>query len=63
MHQVGFGQKQEVFSMQEIHAKPLFPCDYIRNGYFKWVITLTAESKRVFLFVFLNHKLHTKNED
>ena len=38
-------------------------CDYVRNGYCKRVKTLTAESKRVFLFVFLNHKLHTKNED
>ena len=57
----GFGRKREVFSMKEIHAEPPFPCDYIRNGYCKSVITSTAESKRVFFF--LNHKLHTKSED
>ena len=34
--------------MKEIHAKPPFPCDYVRNGYCKRVITSTAESKRVF---------------
>ena len=56
--------KREVFRMKEIHAEPAFPCDYVRNGYCKRVITLMAESKRIFLFVcFLNHKLHTKNED
>ena len=60
MHQVGFGQKREVFSMNEIHTEPPFPCDYIRNGYCKHAITLTAESKFIF---FLNYKLHTKNED
>ena len=59
MHQVGFGRKREVFRMMEIHAEPPFLCDYLRNGYCKRVITLTAESKSVFL---LNHKLHTKNE-
>ena len=48
--------------MKGIHAEPPFPCDYVRNGYCKRVITSTAESKRVF-FGFLNHKLHTKNED
>ena len=48
MHQVGFGRKPEVFSMKEIHAEPTFPCDYVRNGYCKRVITLTAESKRFF---------------
>ena len=60
MHQVGFGWKREVFSMNEIHTEPPFPCDYVRNGYCKRVITSTAESKRVF---FLNPKLYTKNED
>ena len=60
MHQVGFGRKREVFSMKEIHAEPPFPNDYERNSYCKPVITSTAKSKRVF---FLNHKLHTKNED
>ena len=48
MHQVGFGQKQEGFSMKVIHAESLFPCDYVRIGYYKRVITSTAESKRVF---------------
>ena len=57
---IGFGRKREVFSMKEIHAEPPFPCDYVRNGYCKRVITSTAESKRVFL---KNYKLHTKNED
>ena len=33
---------------------------HVRNGYCKRVITSTAESKRVF---FLNHKLHSENED
>ena len=47
--------------MNEMHAEPPFPCDYVtsRNGYCKRVMTSTAESKRVFN----NHKLHTKNED
>ena len=37
-----------------IRTEPPFPCDYTRNGYCKRVITLTAESKRVFyLFVCL----------
>ena len=52
--------------MKEIHAEPPFPCDYVKNGYHKREITSTAESKRVFfcfLFCFLNHKLHTENED
>ena len=57
MHQVGFGRKREVFSKNEIHVEPPFPCDYVRNGYCKCVITSTAESKRLFFF---NHKLHTK---
>ena len=48
MHQVGFGQKQEVFSMKEIHAEPPFPSDYIRNGYCKRIITSMAKSKRIF---------------
>ena len=56
MHQVGFGRKRGVFSMNEIHAEPPFLCDFLGNGYCKRVITLTAESKHV-LF---NHKLHTK---
>ena len=60
MNQVGFGRKREIFSMKEIHAEQPFPCDNVRNGYSKRVITSTAESKRVF---FLNHELHTKNED
>ena len=48
VHQVGFGRKREVFSMKEIHAEPPFPCDDVRNGYCKRVITSTAESKRIF---------------
>ena len=60
MRQVGFSRKREVFSMKEIHAEPPFPCDYVRNDYCKQVITSTAESKQGF---FLNHTLHTKNED
>ena len=51
MYQVGFGRKQEIFSMKEIHAEPAFPCDYVRNGYCEHVITST------------DHKRHTKNED
>ena len=47
MHQVGFGRKWEVLSMDDIHAEPPFPFDYVRNGYCKR-ITSTAESKRVF---------------
>ena len=46
--QVGFGRKREVFSMNEMHAEPPFPCDLVRNGYCKRVIISTAESKRVF---------------
>ena len=34
--------------MKVIHEESLFPCDYVRNGYCKRVITSTAESKRVF---------------
>ena len=62
MHQVGFGRKQEVFSMNEMHAEPPFPYDCVTpgNGYCKREMTSTAEGKCVF---FLNHKLHTKNED
>ena len=41
-------ESQKVFSVKEIHAEPPFPCDYVRNGYCKRVITSTAESKRVF---------------
>ena len=50
MHQVGFGRKREDFSMKEIHVEPPFPCDYVRNGYCKRIITSTAESKRIFFF-------------
>ena len=39
-NQVGFDRKREVFSMKEIQSEPPFPCDY--------VITWTAESKRLF---------------
>ena len=65
MHQVGFGRKREVFRMKEIHAEPLFLCDYVRNGYSKRVITLTAESECGFFFpcFCFNHKQHPKNED
>ena len=42
----------KVFSMKEIHAEPPFPCDYVKNGYHKREITSTAESKRVFFFLF-----------
>ena len=52
-------ESEKVFSMKEIHAESPFPCDYVRNGYCKGVITSTAESKRVFF----NHKLHTEDED
>ena len=45
--------------MKVIHEESPFPCDYVRNGYCKRGITSTAESKRVFL----NHKLHSENED
>ena len=30
------------------HAKPPFLCDYVRNSYYKHVITSTAEITRVF---------------
>ena len=42
--------------MNEMHAEPPFPCDYVtsRNGYCKHIMTSMAESKRVFK----NHKLH-----
>ena len=40
--------KARSFQQKEIHAEPLFPCDYVRNAYCKCVITSTAESKRVF---------------
>ena len=52
-------ESEKVFSMKVIHAEPPFPCDYVRNGYWKCIITSTDESKRVFL----NHKLHSENED
>ena len=41
-------ESKKVFRMKEIQAEPPFPCDYVRNGYCKRVITPTAESKRVF---------------
>ena len=54
-------ESEKVFSMKEIHAEPCFPCNY---GYCKRVITSTAESKHVFFcFCFLNHKLHSENEN
>ena len=56
MHQVGFGRKRDVFSMNVIHAEPPLPCDYIRNGYSKRVITSTAESKCVFFKSQTAHK-------
>ena len=43
-------ESEKVFSMKEIHTEPPFPCDYIRNGYCKHVITSTTKSKRVFFF-------------
>ena len=58
MHQVGFGQKRKVFSMNEMHAEPLFPWDYVtsRNNYCICIMISTVESKHVFK----NHKLHKK---
>ena len=47
--------KREVFSMKEIHAEPPFPCDYVRNGYCKRVITSTVESKRCFAFFLITN--------
>ena len=41
-------ESEKVFSTKVIHTEPPFPCDYVRNGYCKRVITSTAESKRVF---------------
>ena len=41
-------ESEKVFSMKVIHEESPFPCDYVRNGYCKRVITSTAESKRVF---------------
>ena len=43
-------ESEKVFSMKVIHEESPFPCDYVRNGYCKRVITSTAESKRVFFF-------------
>ena len=56
MHQVGFGQEQKVFSINEMHVEPPFLCDYItsRNGYCKGGMTSVAKSKRIFK----NHKVH-----
>ena len=47
-----------VKSLNEMHAEPPFPCDYVtsRNGYRKRVMTSTAESK----CFFKNHKLYEK---
>ena len=41
-------ESEKVFITKVIHAEPPFPCDYVRNGYCKRVITSTAESKCVF---------------
>ena len=41
-------ESEKDFSMKVIHAESPFLCDYVRNGYCKRIITLTAESKRVF---------------
>ena len=43
-----WSKARKFFSKKEIHAEPPFPCDYVRNGYYKRVITSTAESQRVF---------------
>ena len=43
-----FVESEKVFSTKVIHAEPIFPCDYVRNGYCKRIITSTAECKRVF---------------
>ena len=51
MHQVRLGQKWDGFNMNEIPAKPQFPCDYVRNVYCKRVVTSTAKSKRVFFII------------
>ena len=51
-------ESEKVFSMKEIHAEPPFPCDYVRNGCCKRVITSTAESKRIF-FCFCFFKSQT----
>ena len=57
---VSFSLSSYVYSLDLVReAISPFPCDYVRNGYCKRVITSTAESKRVFL----NHKLHSENED
>ena len=62
MHQVRFGRKREVFSVNEIHAEPPFPCGSVTpgNGYCKRIMISTTESKRFFcfvcLFVCLKHK-------
>ena len=50
--------KSYIFNMNEMHAEPPFPYDYItsRNGYCKPIMISMAESKHVFK----NHKLHQK---
>ena len=47
MHKVGFGRERKVCTMDEIHAEPPFPYDYVtsRNGNCKRVLISTAESK------------------
>ena len=44
-------ESEKVFCINEIHAEPQFPCDYVRNGNCQRIITSTAESKRVFFLV------------
>ena len=41
-------ESEKVFSMKVIHAEPPFPCDYVRNGYCKHVITSTAKVNAFF---------------
>ena len=48
--------------MKEMHTEPPFPCDYVRNGYCKRVITSTAESKRVFFCFVLFFKSQTAHQ-
>ena len=40
--------------MNEVGEEPQFLSEYVRNGYYKHVMTSTAESKHVFK----DHKLH-----
>ena len=50
----------DFYAITEFELQSLYYIHYVNNGFCERVITSTAESKRVF---FLNHKLHTKNED